>query len=140
MKKTRTLLRRIGVLALILSIYPLGVLVYTWSYVLRSEFEGGRHGPLDAYRHALASAVVSYTLSEGAVDIVTSLMESKNKRSNTMDRHNNLIGARIGSTANTFLEIEPSVRQSVLGGTVDSTNANQISWLPTETWRDARLW
>jgi len=107
---------------------------------MRSDFEGGRHGPLDAYRHALASAVVSYTLGDKAVDIATSLMESKGKQSNTMDRHNNQIGARIGATANTFKEIELSVRQSVLNGTVGSTNDNQITWLPAEKWRDARLW
>ena len=43
-------------------------------------------------RHTLASAVVSYTLHPRAVELVTRLMESKGKNSNTMDRHNNRIG------------------------------------------------
>ena len=140
MKKTRTLLKRIGVLALVLSIYPLLVLIYTWSCVLRSDLEGGRHGPLDAYRHALASAVVSYTLDEKAVGITTRLMESKGKQSNIMDRHNNMIGAQIGSVANTFTDIEPLVHKRVLVGAVNSTNINQITWLPAEKWRNAFLW
>jgi hypothetical protein len=140
MKKYRTQLKRIAVLTLVLSIYPLLVLIYTWSYVLRSDLDGGRHGPLDAYRHALASAVVSYTLNAKAVDITTGLMESKGKQSNTMDSHNNTIGAQIGSVANSFTDIEPLVHQRVLFGAVNSTNINQITWLPAEKWRDSFLW
>jgi hypothetical protein len=140
MKQTRTHLKRIGVLTLGLSMYPLLVLIYTWGYVLRSDLEGGRHGPLDAYRHALASAVVSYTLGEKAVDITTGLMESKGKQSNTMDRHNNMIGAQIGSIANSFTDIEPLVHQKVVVGAVNSTDNSRITWLPEEKWRDAFLW
>ena len=72
--------------------------------------------------------------------VTTSLMESKGKDSNMMDSHNNLIGARIGIKSKSFLELEPSVRQRVLDGTVNSTDANQITWLPKEKWHDGRIW
>ena len=140
MKNKRKILRRLAVLVLLLSIYPLCVLVYTWSHVFRSDLEGGRQGPLDAYRHALASAVVSYTLNERAVYLMTGLMESGGKDSNKMDRHNNRIGAQIGTDSKSFRELEPSVRQSVLDGAINSTDTNQITWLPKELWRDGRIW
>ncbi len=126
--------------ALILSIYPMMVILYTWSHVLRSDFQGGRHGPLDAYRHTLASAVVSYTLGVKAVNIVTWVMESKGKASNTMDRHNNSVGARIGATVSGFSEIEPAVRQRIHHGAIDATNDHQTTWMPEDTWRKGRLW
>jgi hypothetical protein len=140
MKTRRKILLRLGALVLLLSIYPLCVLIYTWSYVFRSNLEGGRNGPLDAYRHALASAVVSYTLDERAVYLITSLMESRDKDSNKMDRHNNRIGAHIGAKSKSFHELEPSVRQCVLDGAANSTDTNQITWLPKERWRRGRIW
>ena len=140
MKTKRKLLLRLTALTVLLSIYPLSVLTYTWTCVFRSDLEGGRHGPLDAYRHALASAVVPYTLHERAVDLITTLMESRGKDSNKMDRHNNRIGAQIGASSKSFHDLEPAVRQSVLNGTINSTNANQITWLPKEKWRRARIW
>lgn len=140
MKNKRKILLRLGALALLLSIYPLCVLIYTWSCVFRADLEGGRHGPLDAYRHALASAVVSYTLDARAVGLITTLFESSGKDSNTMDRHNNHLGARIGASAKSFRELEPLVRQAVLDGTADSTDTNQITWLRNEKWRAGRIW
>lgn len=140
MKNKRKLLWKGGALALVLSIYPLFVLVYTWSCVLGSHLEGGRHGPCDAYRHALASAVVSYTLGERAVAITTTVMESRGRDSNKMDEHNNRIGARIGANSKSFHELEPSVRQAVLNGTVNSTDPHQVTWLPSAKWRKGRLW
>ena len=127
-------------MAILLSIYPLCVLIYTWSCVFRSDFEGGRHGPLDAYRHALASAVVAYTLDERAVELTTRLMEFRGKDSNRMDRRNNQVGAQIGAHSRSFQELEPWVRQAVLDGAVNSTNTNQITWLPKDKWRDGRIW
>src|ERR1043165_5662459 len=91
-KNKRKILPRLGALTLLLSIYPCFVLIYTWSCVFQSNLEGGRHGPLDAYRHTLASAVVSHTLGEWAVSLMTNLMESGGKDSNNMDSHNNRIG------------------------------------------------
>lgn len=134
------MLLRLGALALLLSIYPSFVLLYTWSCVFKSSLEGGRHGPLDAYRHALASAVVAYTLDERAVALVTTLFESNGKDSNQMDAHNNRIGAKIGAGSQSFHELEPSVRQRVLDGAANSTDTNQITWLPKEKWRVGRIW
>ncbi|HEX7861895.1 MAG TPA: hypothetical protein VF773_16285 [Verrucomicrobiae bacterium] len=57
-----------------------------------------------------------------------------------MDRHNNRIGSQIGATSKSFKELEPTVLESVQNGAVNSTNTNQITWLPKERWRKARLW
>ena len=105
-----------------------------------SDLKGGRHGPLDAYRHALASATVSYTLGAWAVDAVTNIFEWNDRDSNKMDRHNNKIGASIGSSVRSFREIEPAVRESVMNGAVDAMELNQITWLTPTKWRDVRLW
>ena len=105
-KRTRPWLRRLALLALVLATYPTFVLTYTWSHVLQSPLPGGRHGPLDAYRHTLASAVVSHTLHPRVVSWVNAVMEHQGKRSNAMDIHNNLIGARIGARAVRFAEID----------------------------------
>lgn len=140
MKKKRKLLWRFCALAALIGAYPVCVLAFTWGHVLRSDLPGGRHGQLDAYRHALASATVSYTLGEWAVDLVTSVFEWDDKDSNEMDRHNNRIGAGIGSNAGSFREIEPAVLKSVRKGAVKATDPNQITWLPANKWRDGRLW
>jgi hypothetical protein len=126
--------------ALLLSAYPAFVLGYTWSQVARATLPGGRHGPLDAYRHTLASAVVAFTLSPRAVDWITSAMESNSRRSSAMDRHNNRIGAMVGSEARSFADLEPSVRALVQQGTVGATYPTQITWLPPADWRAGWLW
>ena len=136
----RILRRRVGALAVLLGVYPALVLGYTWSCVLRSDLRGGRHGPLDAYRHALASAVVAYTLNESAVNAITVLFESKGKASNRMDSHNNRIGAGLGSDATSFRDLEPTVRQLVSNGAVDAAGLDQITWLPENKWRDGWIW
>ncbi|MCE2744895.1 MAG: hypothetical protein LW710_03185 [Burkholderiales bacterium] len=105
-----------------------------------ASFPGGKHGPLDAYRHTLASAVVSYTLGLRAVELVTLVMESETKTSSTMDRHNNRIGATLGSQAKSFAEIQPAVLALVQQGAVGATNPNQITWLPPSEWREGLLW
>ena len=125
---------------MILAIYPLFVLGYTWTRVFASDLKGGRNGPLDAYRHALASSIVSYTLGEGAVRLTTTAFESGGRDSNRMDVHNNMIGANIGSHAGAFSELERAVRTAVDHGTVNATNENQITWLPENRWRSVRLW
>jgi hypothetical protein len=139
-KNKRKILLGLGALTLLLTIYPCFVLIYTWSCVFQSNLEGGRHGPLDAYRHALASAVVSHTLGEWAVNLMTNLMESAGKDSNNMDTHNNRLGSHIGASAKSFAVLEPSVRQFIANGAVNSTDTNQITWLPKEKWRTARMW
>jgi len=140
MKKKSKWLRRLVIVVIVLLIYPVFVIGYTWTHVLRSDLEGGRHGPLDAYRHALASAVVSHTLGEWAVELVTTLFESSGKDSNHMDRRNNSIGAAIGGSVEFFGELEPRVRAEVSAGAELSDEASQITWLPSDRWRDSKFW
>jgi len=127
-------------LAALASVYPVFILAFTWSHVSKSVFPGGRDGQLDAYRHALASATVSYTLGEWAVNVVTWIFESENKASSRMDRHNNRIGASIGSRAKSFQEIQPGVLKAVANGTVNAQDRDQITWLPEAQWRAGKLW
>jgi hypothetical protein len=123
----------------LLGLYPGFVLGYTWYKVFHSDLEGGRHGPLDAYRHTLASAVVSYTSAEQVVFAVSAIMERNNKGPNRMDDHNNRIGALIGSQAEHFSDIEPLVQEYVHNGKVNATNMNQVTWLPEKRWKKSRL-
>jgi hypothetical protein len=139
-ERRRRLLRRGGAIALLVVAYPLFVVGFTWSHVLRSDFEGGRNGKLDAYRDALASATVSYTLGVWAVEVTTLVFESGGKESNEMDVHNNRIGALIGAKAGSFSGIEPAVRDAVAGGCVSAEETGQITWLPASKWRDGKFW
>jgi hypothetical protein len=140
MQKKRRLLLKLAAIAFALCIYPLCVLIYTWSCVFQSNLEGGRGGPLDAYRHTLASAVVSYTVGEWGVELTTFIMESRGKDSNKMDQHNNRIGAKIGSHAKSFKELEPAVLKRVKAGTAHAKDKNQSTWLEKERWRDGKIW
>ena len=140
MKKRWQMLTIVGSIPLILAIYPSFVLGYTWIKVLQSDLPGGRHGPLDAYRHTLASAIVSYTLNEGVVDWVSRTMETEDIYSHRMDRHNNRIGAEIGSKAKRFRDIEPAVARQVAEGRVMASDENQSTWLPKPLWKDKKMW
>jgi hypothetical protein len=134
------LLRQLSILAAIVLVYPIGVIGFTWGHVLRSDFEGGRHGPLDAYRHALASATVSYSLGKWAVDLTTWVLESNAKDSGKMDIHKNRIGAEIGARSGSFSDLEPTVRQAVLDGGLFIEESLKIVWLSPATWRDSKFW
>lgn len=135
-RPVRSRKRKAIFLAIVVTLaYPAFVLVFTWTHVARSSLPGGRNGPLDAYRHTLASAVVSYTLSPGAVELATWFLEGSKKDSDRMDRHNNRIGAEIGAQARSFAEIEATVRARVARGAVDATDASQIRWLSPDRWR-----
>ena len=140
MKRRTKLAIRILCALLLMCAYPAFVLGYTWSHVARSNLSGGRCGPLDAYRHTLASAALAFTLSPKVVEWVTRVMEHGGSDSNLMDEHNNQIGARIGSRAHSFGEIERLVHAQVLRGVVNARDPGQVTWLPRERWRDGRLW
>jgi len=140
MRKRTKILVWITAIVVVVSAYPAFVLGYTWSHVARSDLPGGRNGPLDAYRHTLASAVVGFTLGPRAVEYATSFMETTNRSAHVMDRHNNQIGASIGSHARSFAEIEPTVREQVMRGAVNASDPTQITWLRPERWRRSRLW
>jgi len=139
-QRRKKLLIRIVAAVLLVSAYPAFVLGYTWSHVARSNLPGGRHGPLDAYRHTLASAVVAFTLSPHAVEWTTWVLERAGKDTNVMDRHNNHIGASIGARVRSFTEIEPAVNAQVRHGTVNASGPGQTTWLPPERWRPSWLW
>lgn len=140
MKKINKKLRYLLILTAVLLIYPACVIAYTWTHVLRSDLEGGRHGPLDAYRHTLASAVVSHTIGGWAVDLVSNVFECSGKESNLMDRKNNAIGAAIGESTDSFGQLEAAVFERVSAGAEYSTEPDQSTWLPKDQWRDARFW
>lgn len=139
-KRKRPWLHRLVLLALVLAVYPAFVLTYTWSHVLQSPLPGGRHGPLDAYRHTLASAVVAYTLDARAINLVNGVMERRGKRANAMDIHNNVLGAGIGYRAARSSDIEPAVARSVAAGQVDAASPDQTTWLPQDDWKEGFAW
>jgi hypothetical protein len=120
--------------------YPIFVLSFVWWHCYQSPFKGGTNGPLDAYRHTLASAVVAYTTSPKLVEITTFWMENKNQPANLMDQHNNAIGAKIGSNANAFSNLPSIVTAQILHGKVNASNPNQITFLPKSWWKDSVLW
>jgi hypothetical protein len=136
----RTRARRIVALLALVAAYPGFVLGYTWVSVANAGLPGGRRGPLDAYRHMLASAVVAYTLHPCAVDLATQVMERGDDETRRMDRHNNHIGAAIGTRARSFAQIEREVLAHVRGGAVRAGRPAQATWLPRQRWRDDRLW
>jgi hypothetical protein len=123
-----------------MSLYPALILGYTWFHVANAQFPGGRNGPLDAYRHTLASAVVAYTLDKRVVNAVSTVMESQNNRSNLMDKHNNRIGANIGTEAVSFSDIQPAVMNAVNQGTNNAKSPSQVTWLTSEYWKESTLW
>jgi hypothetical protein len=134
----RRWLRRLGLAALVAA-YPAAVLSYVYWVTLTSNLPGGRHGPQDAYRHALASAVVAYTLSPRVVGWVTVVMESSDDPADRMDRHNNAIGATVGAAAASFAAIRPEVERRVLAGRMLAHDPEQITWLPPAEWRKLPL-
>ena len=115
--------------------YPATTLVYVYSHTIRAGLPGSRHGPSDAYRHALASGFVAYTLSPRVVDWATAVMEGDDV-SSRMDRHNNAIGAAIGAQAASLAEMQQRVLAAVRAGRVHATDPNQITWMPPRTWRN----
>ncbi len=124
---------------IVLSSYPCFILGYTWFNVGTVDLEGGTNGPRDAYRHILASAIVSYTIGDWAVNIVTNITEEPDKLSSKMDIHNNKIGKKIGRQMNSFFDIEPMVKQAVLNGEVNTKDEDRVTWLPKKTWQNRWL-
>ena len=138
MKRPGRRIRLIAATGLVLAAYPAFVLGTVYAQWFRADLPGGRNGPSDAYRHSLASATVAYTTSPRLVALVTSVMEDDGQGNpmRAMDAHNNRIGARIGATATSWNDMQAKVLHAVRSGTVDATNADQITWLPQPWWRD----
>jgi hypothetical protein len=136
--------RRLVLVLALLAAYPLFVLGTTYTITLRSGLDGGRHGPCDAYRHCLASAIVAYSSSPRFVEWVTAAMEGDDRgASHRMDAHNNGVGVRLAAGAANWSSLFASVRAAVDGGTVlDETfvgASDRVVWLPAAQWR-ARWW
>ncbi|MEQ1543538.1 hypothetical protein [Methyloglobulus sp.] len=125
---------------LISATYPAVVLSYVWYHCFISNFQGGKNGQLDAYRHTLASAVVAYTSSPKVVSVFTAVTEFGDEADNLMDRHNNSLGAELGYQAEVFAHINPRVIQQVNNGIENSTNGKQITWLPKSFWGKSLFW
>lgn len=125
---------------IVLSVYPAFVLGYVWYHCLVSDFQGGTYGQLDAYRHTLASAVVTYSSSSKLVAVATAVMERKDSAANRMDRHNNIIGVEIGQTATSFSQLNVLVQQRVNQGAENAVEASQVTWLATPYWEKSLFW
>lgn len=137
-KKTLELCFKLA-LALAL-LYVVLVLGYVWWHCYQSPLKAGANGPLDAYRHTFASAVVAYTTSPKVVQLVSKVMERKNRPANLMDKHNNAIGMRIGQQVKSLDEIHARVLVKVESGTVNAADSDQTTWLPPQYWGRAFLW
>lgn len=95
---------------------------------------GMRGGPQDAFRHTLASAVVSRFISPAAVDWVTDATESGRTRNSRMDRHNNRIGRELGLRGGSATQLYGRVREQVAAGRADSDDPAVTTWLPEKNW------
>jgi hypothetical protein len=124
--------------AMVAGAYPAFVLGTVYATTIRSDLPGGRHGPKDAYRHALASAIVAYTGSPRWVEWVTAVMEGdgSSNAARAMDTHNNRLGARIGAEAHSWKQMQAAVRAAVEAGGVANEDDNRITWLPPERWQE----
>jgi hypothetical protein len=121
-----------------LGLYPAFVLSTVYTATAGSDLPGGRHGPRDAYRHSLASAIVAYTGSERWVEWVTAVMENgeEGDAAHAMDAHNNRLGARIGARAESWNDMRTAVLVAVKAGGVGIEDANRMTWLPPERWQN----
>lgn len=134
--------RRCLLVLAVLAVYPVFVLGTVYVATSRSDLPGGRHGPKDAYRHSLASAIVAYTGSPRWVDWVTVVMErdGRGDAARAMDARNNRIGARIGAAAASWDEMNAAVLRAVQAGGVavegENIEEDGITWLPSERWQD----
>lgn len=124
----------------ILGLCSLSILLPVWIHVASVSFSGGKNGPLDAYRHTLASAYLAHAVGPSAVSIVTFLMESPSKADGVMDMHNNAIGATIGAKAASFSTIEPIVWDRIHTGSQHPKGPEQVLWLEEKLWSEGWLW
>ena len=131
---------RLAVLLIVLAVYPAGLLGYVWYHCWSTGLEGGKKGPLDAYRHTLSSAMLAYITTPSAVGFVTRVMEFRDRPTYLMDRHNNAISAEIGEHAHSLDEIEPLVRARIKAGTIDARTDTQATRLPPQQWRTSFFW
>ena len=134
--------KRLLVVALVAGAWPAFVLGTVYTMTLRCDLPGGRHGPRDAYRHGLASAIVAYTASPRLVEWVTDAMEGDGRGpAHRMDVHNNRVGMRIGAAAPSWNEMLRTVREAVdeghaAGEAEIDADPQRIVWLPRDRWSE----
>lgn len=130
--------RRALIVAAVIGAYPAFVLGTVYTATTQSDLPGGRHGPKDAYRHSLASAIVAYTGSPRWVEWVTYAMEGDGvaDAARAMDAHNNRLGARIGAEAESWDRMRADIDAAVENGGVEIDDSNRITWLPRERWQE----
>jgi hypothetical protein len=138
LRRVPALLRRGLPAAFALAAYPAFVLATVYTHWFAAQLPGGRNGPADAYRHALASATVAYTTSPRLVALVTLVMERDGEGSDSraMDAHNNRLGARIGVEAPSWGAMQDAVLAAVRAGGIDARDDNRITWLPPNRWQN----
>lgn len=136
---------KISAFFLFLSFFYVAIILGTVYYnVWNSGLQGGGHGPQDAYRHSLASALVAHTLHPTCIELVIHVMEKNGTGSfaNKMDAHNNRVGASIGANVpwsfNSVATVIKKVRTAVDNGAVQTTNPKQITWMPKKYWQKRR--
>jgi hypothetical protein len=138
-------------LTFLIGLFPATLLVAVWAHVFMSNLPGGRNGPLDAYRHMLASAYLSFALGPKSVEIVTTIMESCSKRSCQMDRNNNILGAKIGTEHSSLIDLEPAVTREIFSmkeelarsvNPEDETPSalGRPKWLASRDWGSGMFW
>ena len=130
--------RRLTVVVALIAAYPTFVFATVYVHWFAADLPGGRNGPADAYRHALASATVAYTATPRWVDWVTVVMERNGagNDSRAMDAHNNRIGAAIGARAENWGAMQAQVLDAVRTGGIGASDADTITWLPPERWQN----
>ncbi len=136
-KKT---LKFILILVLLGSFYSAFLLSFVWWHCYTSGLQHGKNGPLDAYRHTLASAVLAYSISPKVVYLASTIMENKNQPANLMDKHNNKIGAQIGAHSSSLKAINIAVTAKIAHGCVNAKSTTQTTWLPQQYWRERLFW
>lgn len=98
-----------------------------------SGLSGYRGGPMDAFRHSLASAYVARYVGKWAVVTFTDFTErNHSSKYDVMDMHNNNVGVLIG-TSDTK-DIYDEVKLRVSRGKINSQEAHVITWLPENKW------
>ena len=96
----------------------------TSSRAFNSGLTGARNGEQDAYRHCVATGEISRLTNETTANLAGLYHEithpnPENERS--MDIHNNSIGAKIGSNANSFETIENACMAAVSDGRLQTS-------------------
>ncbi len=125
------------------------------SEAVASQLPGREHGPADAYRHLIWSAEMTRRFGEDRARKILELHEQEGRaggrgffpgvpqtpEQEAMDRHNNDIGIRIGTSAETFEDVITASRSIMSNSPRDGTGPrNGRSGSPETDVRLAATW